>query len=73
MMTQRMDKVISSYKCHVHRLPNTVTAVCVEVTLPGSVQNEEATDIFETTGAVEGLEGQTKAHPVEPSLYDLSV
>jgi hypothetical protein len=47
-----MDNVISLYKCHVHRLPNTVMAVCAEVTLPGSVYKEQATDIVETTGAV---------------------
>lgn len=47
-----MDKDISSYKSHVHRLPNTVTAVCAEVTLPRSVANKQATDIVETTGAV---------------------
>jgi len=51
-MTQIMVNVISSYKCHVHRLPNTVTAVCAEVTLPGSVYKEQATDTVETRGAV---------------------
>jgi hypothetical protein len=52
MMTQRIDNVISSYKCLVHRLPNTVMAVFAEVTLPGSVYKEQATDTVETTGAV---------------------
>jgi hypothetical protein len=49
-------------------------AVCAEVTLPGSVNKEQATDIVETTGAVgETWPSKTKAHPVYPSLYDLSV
>jgi hypothetical protein len=51
-MTQRMDNATSSYKCLVHRLSNTVTAICAEVTLPASVHKEQATDTVETTEAV---------------------